>query len=166
MSTEHEKFMAMAIEEARAGVQRGEQPFGSVVVRDGEVVGRAFNVVNSTGDPTAHAEVMAVRNTAANLKTPNLKGGTLYTSCDPCPMCAGATLYAGIDTLVIGARFDALKRSSGNRYDLKEYNAERLVEMTGLKLEVIGGVLQKEAEAVFLEYKNWDEASPNVLRSN
>ncbi len=166
MSSDHEKFMALAIEEARAAIQAGERPFGSVVVQDGEVIGRGHNIVNSTLDPTAHAEVMAIRNATARLKISRLSGGTLYTSCDPCPMCAGATLYAGIDTLVIGARFDALKRSSGNRYDLKEYNAERLVEMTGLKLEVIGGVLQKEAEAVFLEYKNWDEASPNVLRSN
>ena len=155
MSTEHEKFMAMAIEEARAGVQRGEQPFGSVVVRDGEVVGRAFNVVNSTGDPTAHAEVMAVRNTAANLKTPNLKGGTLYTSCDPCPMCAGSMMFSGIEQLVIGARSAKLAELQGRRP--RDYTAESLAEQMHLLLEVTRGVLQSEAEEVLGEY-NWPKA--------
>ena len=80
MSSKHETFMAMAIEEARKGLRNGEQPFGSVIVRDGEIVGRAFNTVNSSGDPTAHAETSAVRDAAANLNSSSLDGCTLYTS--------------------------------------------------------------------------------------
>ena len=76
MSSEHEKFMAVAIEEMRGAIQSGERPFGSVVVRESEIVGRGRNIVNSTGDPTAHAESMAVRNTAANLKGPILSDCT------------------------------------------------------------------------------------------
>ncbi len=151
----------MAIREAEDGVREGYLPYGGVIVKKGEVLGKGKSVGIAMKDPTCHAEMMAIREAAKWSNSGDLRGCVLYANCDPCPMCAGATLYAGIDTLVIGARFDALKRSSGNRYDLKEYNAERLVEMTGLKLEVIGGVLQKEAEAVFLEYKDWDAASPN-----
>lgn len=160
MSSQDEKFMAMAIEEARTAVRSGERPFGSVVVRDGQVVARAHNVVNSTGDPTAHAEVTAIRNAAAHLKISNLQGCTLYTSCDPCPMCAGATLYAGIGRIVIGARTDALKRYSGGKYDLKDYRIERLVELAGSRLQVVAGVLREEAEKVFAEYKDWEAAAP------
>ena len=102
MRTDHEKFMAMAIEEARSGVREGERPFGSVVVRDGEVVGRGRNLSNSTFDPTAHAETRAIRDAATNLKNVILSGCTLYITCEPCFMCCGATLFARIDTLVIG----------------------------------------------------------------
>ncbi len=165
MSVDHEKFMALAIEESRAAVRTGERPFGSVIVRDGEVVGRGRNIVNSTGDPTAHAETSAIRDAAANLKTPKLAGCTLYTSCHPCPMCAGATLYSGAGTIVISASPAALKRGSGGVYDLNDYTIERVVELIGLDLEIVTGVMEEEAEAVFREYKDWGVASPNVLRS-
>ena len=146
MSTDHEKFMTLAIEEARKGLRAGEQPFGSIIVREGEIVGRVYNVVNSSGDPTAHAEVMAVRAAAANLKSPSLKDCTLYTSCDPCPMCAGAMLFSNIDRVIIGARSEALARISGR--PPRTYTAEALSEMMNMKLEVIRGVLQDEAEKV------------------
>ena len=152
MSSEHEKFMALAIEEARAGIRAGDRPFGSVVVRAGEVVGRAYANPNSSGDPTAHAEVMAVRDAAANLKSLVLKGCTLYTSCDPCPMCCGAMLFSGIDTLVVGARSEAFARISG--MPPRSYTAEGLTEQMNMKLNVIRGILQDEAEKVLGEF-NW-----------
>lgn len=151
MSTNHEQFMTLAIEEARKGLRSGEQPFGSVVVRGNEIVARAFNVVNSSGDPTAHAEVMAVRAAAANLKSPSLKGCTLYTSCDPCPMCAGAMLFSQIDRVVIGGRSQALARLRGQQP--RTYTAEGLSQMMNLKLEVVRGILQDEAEKVLGEYR-------------
>ena len=152
MSSEHEKFMAMAIEEAQKGLRSGEPPFGAVIVRDGQVVGRAYNTVNSSGDPTAHAETMAVRNAAANLKTPALKGCTLYTSCDPCPMCAGAMMFSNIERLVVGARSEALALI--RKVAPRTYTAEGLSQMMHMKLEVVRGVLQEEAEKVLAEY-NW-----------
>lgn len=154
MSADHEKFMALAIEEARKGLRTGEQPFGSVIVREDEIIGRAYNVVNSSGDPTAHAEVMAVRVTAANLKSPSLKGSTLYTSCDPCPMCAGSMLFSNIGRVVIGARSEALARISGR--PSRTYTPEGLSEMMNMKLEVIRGVLQSEAEKILAEY-DWSK---------
>lgn len=154
MSDEHEKFIALAIEEARKGLRAGEQPFGSVIVLDGEVIGRACNTVNSSGDPTAHAETSAVRYTAANLKDPDLKGCTLYTSCDPCPMCAGATMFSGIERLVVGARSAKLAELRGR--PPRTYTAESLAEQMHMKLEVIRGVLQDEAEKVLEEY-DWSQ---------
>jgi tRNA(adenine34) deaminase len=155
MSSEHEKFMALAIEEARIGLRAGEQPFGSVIVRNGEVIGRGHNTVNSSFDPTAHAETALIHNTAIAQKSSSLEGCTLYTSCDPCPMCAGAMLFSGISTAVIGARSETLARLSGG--PARTYTAEALTKMMNMKLEVIRGVLQDEAEAVLAEYKNWDK---------
>ena len=161
MKGDHEQFMAMAIEEARIGVRAGEKPFGSVVVRDGEVVGRGRNVTNSTLDPTAHAETQALRSAAENLKAsgnlkePRLDGCTLYTTCDPCPMCSGAILYANVETLVIGARFPSIHQASGGQYDLHEYRVERLLELTGFKLNIVTGVMQEECEQMYRDWQGW-----------
>ena len=150
MSGEDEKFMEMAIEEARNALQAGEQPFGSVVVRDGEVVARTRNLVNSSGDPTTHAETMAVREAAAALKSPVLKGCTLYTSCEPCPMCVGAMMFANLERLVISANSEAFARIAGR--PSRPYSVERLVEMMNVKLEVVRGVLSDEAEKLLGEH--------------
>ncbi len=150
MSTNHENFMALAIEEARKGLRAGDRPFGAVVVKDGDVVGRAYAVVRSACDPTAHAEVMAIREAATNLKTHVLKGCTLYTSCDPCPMCAGAMLFSSIDTAVIGASPEGLERVSN--LPPRTYRVESLSEQMNMPLKVVRGVLQDEAEQVLAEY--------------
>jgi guanine deaminase len=95
MTDQHEKFMQMAIDLAMEGMtsQTGG-PFGCVIVRDGEVVGKGCNSVSSTNDPTAHAEVMAIRDACKNLNTFQLEGCYVYTSCEPCPMCLGAIYWA------------------------------------------------------------------------
>lgn len=160
MKIEHDRFMAFAIEEAEIGIKNGERPFGSVVVRDGKVVGRGHNRVNSTLDPTAHAETLAIRNAAANLKEARLTGCTLYTTCEPCPMCCGATLYAGVDTLVIGAPYASVRQISQGKYDLRDYTADRLIELTGLKLKVLRGVMQEECEAIYRNWQGWAAISP------
>ena len=96
MNTDHGKFMALAIEEARKGLRAGERPFGAVVVQGGDVIARKYSVVESAGDPTGHAEILAVQAATSHLKTPSLKGCTLYASCEPCPMCAGAIFASRI----------------------------------------------------------------------
>jgi len=155
MAQKHSRFMVLAIEEARAGMRAGDRPFGSVVVRDGEVVGRGRNLVASTLDPTAHAEVQAIRNAAANLKVARLEGCTLYTSCEPCPMCCGATFYAGIDTLVIGTRIATIDRLTKGLYSLRDYSVERLVDLTGLPLRVVRDVMSQECDAIYREWQGW-----------
>ena len=99
---DHEKFMAMAIEEARLGLQSGEDPFGAVIVREGEVISTGRSVKIYTGDVTDHAEVGAIGKATRILRNLNLAGCTLYSSCEPCPMCCGAIINTNIPTLVIG----------------------------------------------------------------
>jgi tRNA(Arg) A34 adenosine deaminase TadA len=94
--TDHDRqFMMRAIELARAGMDNNDGgPFGCVVVRNGEIVGEGNNRVTSTNDPTAHAEVLAIRNACKTLGAFQLDGCSIYTSCEPCPMCLGAIYWA------------------------------------------------------------------------
>jgi len=97
------KFMEIAIEEAREGIKNGHGgPFGAVVVKDGEIIGRGHNCVLKNNDPTAHGEVMAIRNACQNLNTFDLSGAVLYTTCYPCPMCLCAMMWANIDKCYYG----------------------------------------------------------------
>jgi len=99
----NEKFMREAIKLADDGMASGRGgPFGCVVVRRGEIVGRGHNRVTSTNDPTAHAEVVAIRDACANLETFQLTDCELYTSCEPCPMCLSAIYWARIPTVYYG----------------------------------------------------------------
>ncbi len=89
------KFLKEAIELAKKGVEQGTGgPFGCVIVRDGVVVGKGCNQVTSTNDPTAHAEVVAIRDACRHLQSYQLTDCDLYTSCEPCPMCLGAIYWA------------------------------------------------------------------------
>jgi guanine deaminase len=81
-------------------------PFGAVVVRDGEVIGRGWNQVTSTNDPTAHAEVVAIRDACSTLKSFSLTGCELYCSCEPCPLCLAAAFWARIDRIYFAASSD------------------------------------------------------------
>ena len=103
------KFMREAIKLAEIGMRGGRGgPFGCVVVRKGEVIGRGHNRVTSTNDPTAHAEVVAIRDACANLETFQLDDCELYTSCEPCPMCLSAIYWARIPKIFYGnTRADA-----------------------------------------------------------
>ena len=97
MSEKELSFMRRAIELSSIGAQSGGRPFGAVVVKDGEMVGEGYNTVVSSHDPTAHGEVVAIRNACNNLKTWNLSGCELYTSCEPCAMCTSVIWLARID---------------------------------------------------------------------
>ena len=96
-------FMEMALQEARAAGERGEVPVGCVVVRDGEVLTRAGNRTLVDRDPTAHAEIVAIRRAAATLGSERLDGCDLYVTLEPCAMCAGALAFARIRRLYYGA---------------------------------------------------------------
>lgn len=101
--TGHGRFMEAALGLAREAALAGEVPVGAVVVVDGDVVGRGFNRPISTHDPTAHAEVIAMRDAAARLGNYRLTGATLYVTVEPCLMCVGAMVHARVGTLVYGA---------------------------------------------------------------
>jgi len=94
----HEDFMRRAIELSRKKLKLGERPFGAIVVRNGEIVGEGSSQQVSTNDPTAHAEITAIRNAARALGANDLSDCDIYTSCEPCPMCATMIWYTGIKT--------------------------------------------------------------------
>ena len=102
----HEAFMRVALEEARRAAAAGEVPVGAVVVLGGEVVGRGHNRPVATSDPTAHAEVEALRDASRHLGNYRLAAATLYVTVEPCLMCAGACVHARIGELVFGAPDD------------------------------------------------------------
>lgn len=105
---EHDYFMRQAIALAVENVKNGGGPFGAVIVKDGRVVATGVNRVVPNNDPTAHAEVNAIRAACVKLGTFNLSGCVLYTSCEPCPMCLGAIYWAHIDKIYYGAtQYDA-----------------------------------------------------------
>ncbi|MFI3285972.1 MAG: nucleoside deaminase [Rikenellaceae bacterium] len=105
---ENNKFMQMAIDISLRSVNEGGGPFGAVVVKDGVVVSKESNSVTLTNDPTAHAEVNAIRKACGALETFSLKGCILYSSCEPCPMCLSAAYWAGISKIYYGnSRADA-----------------------------------------------------------
>jgi tRNA(adenine34) deaminase len=98
------ELMGLALDEARSALDHGDVPIGAVVVIDGIVVARRHNERELTGDPTAHAEVLALRDAAAAVGSWRLTGATMAVTLEPCPMCAGALVNARVERLVFGAR--------------------------------------------------------------
>jgi tRNA(Arg) A34 adenosine deaminase TadA len=96
------EFMARAIQLSEDNVKNGGGPFGAVITKGEEIIAEGFNMVTKNNDPTAHAEVMAIRNAARTLDTFDLSGCTIYTSCEPCPMCLAAIYWAKIDKMYFG----------------------------------------------------------------
>ncbi len=145
--------MRRAIELALESVRAGGGPFGAVVVRDGRVVGRGTNQVTQLGDPTAHAEIAAIRDACRALGTFELSGCTLYTSCEPCPMCLGAVYWSRLERVCYGSqREDAARVGFDDALiyeELARAPERRRVTMTQL--------LRDEALRAFVE---WD-ASPD-----
>jgi tRNA(adenine34) deaminase len=141
---DHEHFMRIALEEARTARVEGNGPTGSVIVRNGQLVAQGHNLVSTTNDVTAHAETIALRQGGRELGGVDFRGFTLYTTFEPCPMCCGAILLAGITTLVVGARPEAGQRL------WPEYSVQGLIDTLGRShmIEVEFGVLADECAAV------------------
>jgi tRNA(Arg) A34 adenosine deaminase TadA len=146
-----ETFMREAIREAERGMRSGRGgPFGCVIVRRGEVVGRGSNCVTSTNDPTAHAEVTAIRAACAALQTFQLTDCELYTSCEPCPMCLAAIYWARIPAIFYGnTRGDAA--AIGFDDDFIYQQIPLPPEQRTVKMEPL---LRDEAQAGFREWKD------------
>lgn len=100
-------YMEIAISEARTGIYNGDGgPFGSVIVKDGKIIGQGHNHVVSNHDSTSHGEIEAIRNAEANIKSFDLTGATLYTTGEPCPMCLAACMWANIDIVYYGCTIE------------------------------------------------------------
>ncbi len=128
------EFMGLALDLAREAGAAGEVPVGAVVVMDGEVVGRGSNQPIGRHDPTAHAEIMALRDAATRLGNYRLPGSTLYVTLEPCAMCAGAIMHARIDRVVFGAR-DPKTGAAGSVIDL--FAESRLNHHTSVSGDVL-----------------------------
>jgi tRNA(adenine34) deaminase len=138
-------FMREALSLARSAECLGEVPVGAVVVRDGVIVGRGFNSPIGESDPTAHAEIAALRDAARRLENYRLPGCELFVTLEPCAMCAGAILHSRIARLVYGAR-DLKTGVHGSVVDL--FAVERLNHHTA----VVGGVLADECSQLLSSF--------------
>ncbi len=136
-ASEDETYLRMALELAREAEREGEVPVGAVVVFDGRVIGRGRNSPISAHDPTAHAEILALREAAASLGNYRLEGATLYATLEPCVMCAGALVAARVARLVFGARD---LRFGGVRSKFRLADADVLNH----RVEIVEGVLGAE----------------------
>jgi tRNA(adenine34) deaminase len=147
--SDHDTFMAIAIEEAKAGAAMGEQPFGAVVAIGDEVVVRCRSLKVSTSDTTAHSETLAIKLATQKLRRRMIPEAVFYATCEPCPMCLGAILNAGIKTLVLGARNSDIKQLASLAFNFKDYTCERFAEMVGWDLTVVEGVRHRECVALY-----------------
>jgi tRNA(Arg) A34 adenosine deaminase TadA len=146
MKRTDKKFMGLALAKARAGVDRGQTPFGACIVKNNSVVVMTHNKVWKTTDITAHAEVVAIREACKKLRTIDLSGCTIYSTCEPCPMCFSACHWARIDRIVFGATICDAKRYGFN--ELKISNGHLKAKgKTGVILS--GQVLRKESQKLF-----------------
>ena len=130
-----ERFLRMALREAALGGDKGEVPIGCVLVKDGRVLGRGHNLMETLRDPTAHAEILAIGAACQALDNWRLDGCTLYVTLEPCPMCAGAILNSRIARVVYGAR-DKRLGALGSTFDILADNPiNRIVQVDGPALE-------------------------------
>jgi tRNA(adenine34) deaminase len=143
--TEHDQFMRAALDEARKASAAGEVPVGAVVVLDGVIVGRGFNRPISGVDPTAHAEIVALRDAARAVGNYRLPNTTLYVTIEPCQMCVGAMVHARVGTLVFGA---AEPKAGAVVSTMRAHEHPALNH----RLEAVGGVLEDDCRALIQEF--------------
>ncbi|HEV3165958.1 MAG TPA: nucleoside deaminase [Isosphaeraceae bacterium] len=147
---DEQDYMRRAIRKAQEGIAAGQSPFGAVIVRQRKVIGETHNAVWRNLDPTAHAEINCIRRAAAAVQTIKLSGCTMFSTCEPCPMCLAAIHWSRIDRVVFGASIaDAV--AAGFRE--LHIGAKQLAEQGGSPLRVEGGLLRDECVALFEEWR-------------
>src|SRR5690242_9661329 len=143
-------FMGLAIEKARGGIGAGQSPFGAVIVNGDRVVATAHNTVWSSTDPTAHAEINAIRQATAALARIDLEGCTIYSTCEPCPMCLAAIHWSKIRRVVFGA---SIADADAAGFSELHVRARDLAKMGGSSIKVEAGLLRDECRALFALWK-------------
>ena len=141
---DHERFMRQALDEARRALHVGEVPIGAVVVAQGQVAAEGFNQPIRAVDPSAHAEIVALRQAARATGNYRLTGATLYVTLEPCLMCVGAIVNARLTSVVYGAR-EPKWGALGSILDARELSLNH-------RLEVTGGVLEAECRQVVVDF--------------
>ena len=140
-----ETFMLLALEEARLALAEGETPVGCVIVRDGRIIARGHNRRHNDHDPTAHAELLCIRQAAELLHTRRLNDLTLYVTLDPCPMCAGAMMMAQLERCFFAAR------------DQRQGCCESVLALTQdpafyHRVPCVGGLMEEEAQTLLQDF--------------
>ena len=150
-SLDHERFVRAAIREAESAREKGNPPFGALLVApDGTEMGRAGNTKAQTGDCTGHAEINLVRD-ASRQYDGSLRQAVLYASAEPCAMCAGAIFWAGIGQVVFGLRAERLYEMKGDAGQQLSLSCREVLDRGNHAVAVVGPVLEDEAAAVFGE---------------
>ncbi|MBD2135803.1 MULTISPECIES: nucleoside deaminase [unclassified Sphaerospermopsis] len=137
-----EYFMSLAIEEAK----KGDAPYGAVIVKDNQVVAVAYNTVSRDSDPSAHAEINVIRNLTAKLKNPALDGYSIYTTGEPCPMCASACVWTGISEIIYGASIADLIAINQGQINI---SCEEVIAKSFRNIKVTKGILRQECLKLF-----------------
>ncbi|ACC80862.1 nucleoside deaminase [Nostoc punctiforme UO1] len=137
-----EYFMRLALAQAK----EGDTPYGAVIVKDNEVVAVAHNTVSRDNDPSAHAEINVIRSLTAKLKNHFLEGYSIYTTCEPCPMCATACVWSGLSEIVYGASIQDLISINQSQINL---SCEEVIAKSFRNIKVTKGILKNECLELF-----------------
>jgi tRNA(adenine34) deaminase len=137
-----EDFMRLAIAEAK----KGDAPYGAVIVKDQQIMALAHNTVRREHDPSAHAEINAIRSLTAQLQSPSLTGYTIYTTGEPCPMCATACVWAGISEIFYGASIQDLISVNQSQIAI---TCEEVIAKSFKNIKVTRGILKQECLELF-----------------
>ena len=138
--------MQLAIDKCREGIDNGQTPFGACIVRNGEVIACDHNIVWESTDITAHGEIHAIRNACRKVNSIDLSGSTIYSTCEPCPMCFTAIHWAKIDKIVYGASIEDAERFGFNELKVSNHTLKEL----GLSnVEIIGNFMEDKCVELF-----------------
>ena len=140
------KYMQNAIKVAKTGIKKDQTPFGAVIIKDGKIIASAHNQVWITTDITAHAEIIAIQEACKSLNSIDLSGATIYTTCEPCPMCFSAIHWAKIDKIVYGATIKDAKDAGFNELSI---NNKQMKKIGKSKVKIKQKILQKECKNLF-----------------
>lgn len=145
MKNTDQKYMELALKEAKKAAPIDEVPIGAVIVRDGKIIARGHNLREKTSDPTAHAEIVAIRKACKKAKSWRLEGSTIYVTVEPCAMCAGTILWSRIERVVYGAK-DLKGGALGTTFDL--YKVKNLNHYPN----VTSGIMEEECAEIIRNY--------------
>ena len=145
MKNTDQKYMELALKEAKKAATIDEVPIGAVIVRDGKIIARGHNLREKTSDPTAHAEIVAIRKACKKAKSWRLEGSTIYVTVEPCAMCAGTILWSRIERVVYGAK-DLKGGALGTTFDL--YQVNNLNHYP----DVTSGIMEEECSEIIKKY--------------
>ena len=149
MTKDDEQFMRLAIKKAHQGIKKGQTPFGACIVKNNKVISCEHNIVWTTTDITAHAEVNAIRVACRKLKTIDLSGCTIYSTCEPCPMCFSACHWAKISKIIYGTNIQDARKAGFNELSIANIKLKQLGKS---RVKVANGFMRDESGLLF---KTW-----------